>query len=125
MINQEINKQIRDGWIAGLITIGVTLALTLIYASGAGIAHIDSWNWIDIILLSALTYGIYRKSRASAVLMLVYYLGSKIVLWTAESAFIGVPLALVFAYFFWRSVQGTFAYHATLDEEEPIGLPQA
>ena len=116
MTLQDANKAIRDAWIAGLITIVVTIALTLIYASGGGFAHVTLWNWIDIFLLMGLSYGIYRKSSLSATLMLVYYLGSKIILWADESAFIGVPIALIFAYFFWRGIQGTRAYHQLATE---------
>ena len=111
MTLQDANKAIKDAWLAGLISILVTITLTLVYASGAGFAHVALWNWVDIILLAGLSYGIYRKSSLAASLMLVYYLGSKIILWADERAFIGLPMALIFAYFFWRGVQGTRAYH--------------
>ena len=111
MTVQEANKAIKDGWVAGVLTVLITVALTLIYASGAGLTRIDLWNVVDIVLLSALSYGIYRRSRICAVMMLVYYLGSKVVLWVDERAFIGVPLALIFAYFFWQAIRGTIAYH--------------
>ncbi|MCB8942730.1 MAG: hypothetical protein H6658_03025 [Ardenticatenaceae bacterium] len=111
MTLQEANKAIKDAWVAGVLTVIITLTLTFIYATGAGITHLALWNVIDIFVLAALSYGIYRKSSLSAIIMLVYYLGSKIVLWADERAFIGVPIALIFAYFFWRGVLGTRAYH--------------
>ena len=111
MTLKQANKAIKDAAVAGIITIIITLMLTLIYASGAGLAHIDPWNIIDLVVLSGLTYGIYRKNRLCALLMPLYYLSVKTVLWVNEDAFIGVPLALIFTYFFWRGVQGTWAYH--------------
>lgn len=111
MTLQEANKAIKDAWVAGMIAVIVTIALTLIYSTGAGFSHITLWNWIDIFVLAGLSYGIYRKSSLCAVLLLVYYLGSKVILWTDERAFIGVPIALIFAYFFWRGVQGTRTYN--------------
>lgn len=107
----QANKAIKDATIVGIITIIVTLILTLIYASGAGLAHIDLWNIIDLLVLSGLTFGIYRKNRLCALAMPIYYLSVKTVLWVNEEAFIGVPLALIFTYFFWRGVQGAWAYH--------------
>ena len=118
----QANKAIKDATIAGIITIIVTLMLTLIYASGAGLAHIDLWNIIDLVVLSGLTYGIYRKSRLCAILMPVYYLSVKTVLWVNEGAFIGVPLALIFTYFFWRGVQGTWAYHKLMQKSTAVIL---
>ncbi len=111
MTLQDANKAIKDAWVAGLITVIATIALTFIYASGPGFAHVALWNWVDILVLAGLSYGIYRKSSLCAAIMLVYYLGSKAILWTDERAFIGVPIALIFAYFFWRGIQGTRAYH--------------
>lgn len=111
MTIQDAERAIKDAWIVGVVAVVITVALTLIYASGAGLAHVDVWNVLDIFILSGLTYGIYRRNRFSAAAMLVYYLAGKIVLWVDERAFIGVPLALIFAYFFWRGVQGTWAYH--------------
>lgn len=122
MTLKQANKAIKDATVAGIITIIVTLMLTLIYASGAGLAHLDVWNIIDIVVLSGLTYGIYRKSRACALIMPIYYLTLKTVLWVNEQAFIGVPLALIFTYFFWRGVQGTWAYHKLMQEPAAVAL---
>ena len=109
MTVQDMEKAVRDAWIASLAAIGISVTLTLIYASGAGFSHVDWWNWLDIIILSILAYGIWRKNRWCAVLMLIYYVGSKIVLWVDERAFIGLPVAAIFAYIFWRGAHGAFA----------------
>ncbi len=108
MTVQDAEKAVKDAWIVSLVAIGATVLLTMIYASGAGIGYVDWWNWLDLIILAGLAYGIWRKSGWSAIIMAFYFLGSRIVLWVNESAFIGAPIALIFAYFFWRGARGAF-----------------
>lgn len=111
MTLQEAERATRDAAIAGGLALFISLMLTLIYLSGGTFAALDPWNVIEIVALAALPYGVWRKSRVSAVALLVFYIGSKIGLWVNESAIIGLPIALIFGYFFWRGVRGAFAYH--------------
>lgn len=114
----QAEKAIKDAVTVGIITLVITVMLTLIYASGAGLAHIDPWNMADLLIMGALIYGIYRKNRFCAIVMPIYYLSVKTVLWVGEQAFIGVPLALIFAYFFVRGAQGVWAYHKLTRADE-------
>lgn len=107
---QEADKAIRDAWIVGVIGFIISLVLTVVYISGAGLAHIAPMNVLELILLPMLTYGIYKKHVPSAVLLFVYHVVSKAWLWIDERAFIGLPIAFIFAYFLWYGVQGTLAY---------------
>ena len=102
-------RAVRDATFTGLFALAVSLALTLVYASGAGFAHVDLFNWIELIVLAALSVGLWRGSRIAAVMMLVFFVGTKLYFWIDEQAFIGMPIALVMAWFFWRGVRGTFA----------------
>ena len=113
---EQANAAIRTAWKMSLVSIGVTIALTLVYASGGSLADIDWWNWIDIVLMLALTFGVYKKHRASAVTLFAYYVVSKIYVWIIYGVFLGVPIAAIFAYFFFRGVQGVFAYHRLTNE---------
>ena len=113
---EQANAAIRTAWKMSLVSIGVTIALTLVYASGGSLADIDWWNWIDIVLMLALTFGVYKKHRASAVTLFAYYVVSKIYVWIIYGVFLGVPIAAIFAYFFFRGVQGVIAYHRLTNE---------
>lgn len=108
---EQANTAIRIAWKMSLVSILVTVLLTLVYASGGSLAQVDWWNWVDIVLMLALTYGVYKKNRASAVALFVYYVAGKIYVWIIYGVFLGVPIAAIFAYFFFRGIQGTFAYH--------------
>lgn len=114
----EATTAVRIAWKMSLVSIGVTIALTLIYASGGTLAYIDWWNWVDMVLMLALTYGVYKKHRASTVTLFVYYVVGKIYIWIFSGAIIGLPIAAVFAYFFFRGIQGVFTYHRLVTETE-------
>ncbi|MEZ4590399.1 MAG: hypothetical protein R3D55_04560 [Chloroflexota bacterium] len=99
-----------------MVSILITGMLTLVYASGGSLAMVDWWNWVDMVLMLALTFGLYKKHRASAVTLFVYYVVGKIYVWIIYGVFLGVPIAAVFAYFFFRGIQGVFAYHRLTSE---------
>ncbi|WP_420644233.1 hypothetical protein [Candidatus Leptofilum sp.] len=108
---EQAKTAMRIAWKMSLVSILVTVMLTFVYASGGSLAQVDWWNWVDIVLMLALTYGVYKKHRASTVLLFVYYVVSKIYFWIVYGVFLGIPIAAVFAYFFFRGVQGAIAYH--------------
>ena len=113
---EQANTAIRLAWKMSLVSILVTILLTIVYASGGTLATIDWWNWVDIVLMLALTYGVYKKHRASAVTLFVYYVVGKIYIWIFSGAIIGLPIAVVFAYFFFRGIQGVFVYHQLIND---------
>jgi hypothetical protein len=109
---EEANKAIRHGWIAG----------TLVSALSIGIfcwQKFDPWFLADSIIMSALTVGVFFRSRTCAIALLTYYVIGKVFLWIRLG--IGIPLPgtraltiliiiFAFAYAFFESVKGTLAY---------------
>ena len=110
-VPDEILKKIKHGWIAALFSAGVTLVVTIIAMSGTEILGFSAWELFDVALILGLAFGIYKKNRTCAVVMLVYFIASKIFIIAETGKPTGIPMALVFAYFFWQGVSGTFAYH--------------
>lgn len=108
-------KQIRNACIAGTISGVLTLLVTLICAAGVDIPGLDFdlWNFFDVLLIFGLTFGIYNKNRVCAVLMLVYFVGSKVLMWQESGSVSGLGMAALFGYFFLQGILGTFAYHRT------------
>jgi hypothetical protein len=72
----------------------------------------SAWNLLDVAVIAGLTFGIYRKSRACAIIMLVYFIGSKLLLWSETKSVSGLPMALIFGWFFFQGIRGTFTWHA-------------
>jgi serine/threonine-protein kinase len=110
-IPAEVLKRIRNAWIAGICSGCVTLAITLLAMSGKSVLGYSAWELIDVALIFGLTFGIYKKSRTCAILMLVYFVASKIMLFVDARPSSGIVMAVVFIYFYALGVAGTFQYH--------------
>lgn len=113
-VPEEILKKIRYAWIAALFSAGLTLVVTLIAMSGTKILGFSAWELLDVVFILGLAFGIYMKNRACAVIMLIYFIASKIILMVEAGQPSGLPMAIAFGYLYWQGVAGTFAYHAFL-----------
>ncbi|WP_299402162.1 serine/threonine-protein kinase [Acaryochloris sp. IP29b_bin.148] len=106
---EEANQQIKRAWIAGLVSAIITLI--------AALAEVEDSNslWIAVLLIAGFTFGIYKKIRACAVLMLAYWILSTLsaVLGPDDGATKVFALGFggVFIYFFSQGVRGTFTHH--------------
>lgn len=112
----EILKRIRNAWVTGIISGSITLIFTLIAMNGDQLMGFSVWNLSDVVLIFGLTFGIYKKSRTCAVVMLAYFLLSKIIIISQTGSFNGSLLAIVFIYYYSYGIIGTFAYHKHLKE---------
>jgi hypothetical protein len=114
-VPDAILKKVRNGWIVGVVSGVLTLAITLYVMSGHRFLFFNAWSLIDVALIFGLSFGIYRRSRVCAVLMLAYFIGSKIFIYS-QTGFPtgGLIMPLIFCYYFVLGVQGTFLYHRWL-----------
>jgi len=102
-------RMVACGWIAASIAAVFMIALSLLVGFGLG------WIYLTgAAVLFALAYGIYRRSRICAVLVLVNHLLGVAGLLTraryVPSA--EIAIALVLAVLYVLGVVGTFAHHA-------------
>jgi hypothetical protein len=117
---EQTEKAIKNAWIAGIVSGSITLLVTIIAAFGIDILGFSLWNLLDVLLIFGLTFGIYRKSRVSAVSMFVYFVASKIFIVIETGKVAGIPLAIVFGYYFFQGIRGTFAWHQSEKKEIPM-----
>ena len=103
---------IKKAWVAGVISGVFTLIVTAAAMAGYSFMGFSVWNLLDVAVIFGLTFGIYKKSRACAVIMLLYFVGSKIFIWKETGSVSGLPLALILSYYFYQGVTGTFEYHS-------------
>lgn len=114
-IPPEILLQIKQAWIAGIWSAGVTLLAALVSLTGRPVLGMGAEAFIDVALIAGLTWGIYRRSRACAVAMLVYFLISKAMLISGGNLKgLGVLVSLGFLYCYVQGVRGTYAYRRLL-----------
>jgi len=112
MDQEQAEKAIKTAWSAGIISGVLTLIVTIVAMAGHSFMGFSALNLLDVAVIAGLTFGIYRKSRTCAVIMLVYFIGSKILLWSETKSAAGLPMALFFSWFFFQGMRGTFAWHS-------------
>ena len=114
-----ILNKIKGGWIAALVSGTFTLIFTLAATFGNDITgFIGPEMFIDVVLIFSLAFGIYKKSRIAATVMFVYFVISKIYIWAVTGQFSGTILAVIFLYFYFQAMVGTFQYHKLLNNRE-------
>jgi serine/threonine-protein kinase len=111
MDQEQAEKAIKTAWSAGIISGVLTLIVTIVAMAGHSFMGFSALNLLDVAMIAGLTFGIYRKSRTCAVLMLVYFIGSKLLIWSETKSAAGLPMALIFSWFFYQGIRGTFAWH--------------
>lgn len=107
----EISGKIRGAVIAGLIIAAIQAVLVALALAGAQQLGVDAWVSIDVAIGLALVYGVHRKSRVCAVLLLSYFLLGRILLMIQSGMPGGLVVTAVVAYYYGRGVLGTFEYH--------------
>ena len=112
MDREQAEKAIKNAWTAGIVSGTITLIVTIVAMAGYSFMGFSAWNLADVAVIGGLTFGIYRKSRTCAIIMLVYFVGSKFLLWSETRSASGLPMALIFGWYFYQGISGTFAWHS-------------
>lgn len=123
MNKSEAIKATRNGAIAACISAAMTLLVVLLAISidfGGKLAlWNDPLNILDVFLILACAYGMYRKSRVASIVIFVYFIAAKVIIAIETQAYSGIGLAAVFLYFYGRAIQGSFTFHKLAKEENP------
>jgi hypothetical protein len=107
---KEAETQIKLAWQAGIVSGIVTLVLVILSLAGYNSTGlIDASAILDVCLVFGLSFGIYKKSRVAAVIMLVYFIFSKTWIAIVLKRFPGF-LSGLFLIFYLGGVQGTVTY---------------
>ncbi len=116
----EILKPIRNAWITCLILVVLGAILSTYYVFYADSSHelfgVD--NYFDYGLIVLLAIGIYRKSRIAAVLMLLYYIVSSIIVMVTLGKVAGLLFKIIVVYFLIKGVIATFKYHRHFKQQD-------
>ena len=121
---------IKKGWVAGLISGGITLIIWSLAALGApALANqfLDV-SFVDVILIFGLAYGVYCKSRTCAVIILLQFFATAVYNYKFLAVdvvnFVGLSVGtLIFGYFFGQAVRGTFVYHSLVQRKSSAAAP--
>ena len=122
IVPDKILGQIKYAWIAGLFSAGATILMILISAGNPLGGTYDAWELIDVGLILLLSFGVYRKSRICAVSLFSYFLISKIAVLIAGGSMGSSVMGILFLYFYFQGILGTFKYHSYMPKEEDMGI---
>ena len=115
-VPESITKKIKAGGAAGIICGLVTLGVALFANKGAeSNGQINQMLLIDVGLIFAMTFGIYKKSRFAATVMFIYFLGSKISMAMENPKTSGMIVGVIFLIMFLQAMVGTYQYHKALN----------
>ncbi|MBP6562365.1 MAG: hypothetical protein KA214_02690 [Neisseriaceae bacterium] len=110
---------IRCGWVCAILSILGTAAVAL---------WVSSAFWIDVAILVVMGVGVYLKSRVAAWLLLLYFMASKYILWSAQgSSLFDTPAGLanlfvgmVFLCLFGAAAWGTMVWQREARSQAPL-----
>ena len=115
----KAESKVKGAWMAGVASGTVTLVFTLV-AMKSNVWDFTVSNLGDVLLIYTAAFGISRKNRACAILMVVYFLVAKVLIWMRLAMITDLPKAVwvgyllfaaLFFYFFFEGIRGTFAWH--------------
>ena len=114
---------IKNGWVAGLISIGLTLIMVLVgmYSNSENttlVYYADPMMLADIALMIVMVFFIHKKSRIAATCMFLYFVLSKYIQWTDLGSVQGLPMALIFTLFYFNAMRGTYVWHSKYKDLE-------
>jgi hypothetical protein len=110
MIDEKFTRIfITSGWVAGVVA-GFFTTLCVM----TGCFGLNRYNIVDIALLFGLAYGVYRRSRTCAVLLLAYDVASQLMLLSRgrQPSAVALVSAGIFFTAYALAVIGTFVSHA-------------
>lgn len=111
-VPDDITRPITHGWVAACVSGAITLLVTLVAMGSGGNGVGDgAWNLVDVGLIALLAFGIYKRSRTAATIMLAYFVLSKILIMVETGRPSGLVLGLLFAIFYFRAMTATYRYH--------------
>lgn len=115
MDRDEALKAMRHGAIAAVVSAAVTAGAMVLALAGPGDGLLgyfaDPWLVLDIGLMLALAWGVHRRSRTAAVLLLLTFVVARIILALDTGRFPFPLLWLLLIWFFARAIRGAVVWH--------------
>lgn len=118
---ESITKPIKNAVIAGSIVTGLTLALSILaMINQQQVLGIGQDAIVDGILYLGLTFGVYKKSRVSAIFLFSLFTMSKIYMISETGSYKGILFSLILIYYFFKGILATFSYHKFMKQQNPM-----
>ena len=124
---EEAKGVCKKASIAVFVSLGITLLLIwfkeYLDKDSMFYVFVGEYSLIDLLLFALLGFSLLKFSRTGALLVVIYWISSKIYFlyfiplnYTGLRAFL--ITSLIFLYFFWRGLEGSFRYHRLRHEAD-------
>lgn len=118
-------KAIRNGGVAAFISAAVTgvfaLAGLFINTSDANLAYLmDPGLMLDVVLIVVMGIFVFRKSRTASTLLVLYFVASKILLWSELGRLQGLWMSILFFLYFLTAMRATYIWHSSYRDAIPV-----
>ena len=129
-LREKTLKRIRNGWIVAAISALMALffgvmgpamdfnPLDLDTSSGEHLFVL-----VEVVLVTALGFGVYRKNRWAAAALFAYFLFTKVSMSIEYETVRPLTGGIVFGYFFFMGMWGCFTWHKHFAQQAPWPFP--
>lgn len=112
----EAEKQIKSAWVSGVVICVITAIVGVlrgtVFNNGTEEATFESIGMlISVFIMGGLTFGIYFKSRACAVILCGLFVLDKVVTFAATRQVGGILIAIILIYYLGYGIKGTFTHY--------------
>tara|TARA_R110002124_G_scaffold81314_2_gene214463 strand:+ start:5297 stop:6211 length:915 start_codon:yes stop_codon:yes gene_type:complete len=102
---------------AAMSTLVIVVAIVT-SAEGVFGPFADPINFIDVALVLLCGVGLRFYSRTAAVTLVIYFILAKIFIMLENGRPSGLLFTMIWLYFYWKGIRGTFAYHRLRKEAD-------
>jgi hypothetical protein len=131
-LREKTLKRIRNGWITAAISALMTLFFGVVGpAMGFDPLDLDTsggehlFMLVDVVLVTALGFGVYRKNRWAAAALFAYFLFTKVSMSIEYETVRPLTGGIVFGYFFFLGMWGCFTWHKHFRQQGPWPFPSS
>ncbi|WP_164668245.1 hypothetical protein [Virgibacillus doumboii] len=94
----------------------LAVVITVVMILNTDFLGVNPLGYIDAVIFAFLAFGVFKKSRTCAIILLVYFILGQGITLLLGGSLAGIPLALLFLYIYIQGIRGTFAYHKESDD---------
>ncbi len=111
---EAASRDTRFAFVAGLVASAILVAVSVLATAGFSLGAFGTASLVDAGLIAGLSYGVLKKNRTCAVLLLLFYLAGAGLIAAETKVYYPLLVRAVFVYFFARGAYGAFVWHREL-----------
>jgi hypothetical protein len=113
MNREMVDKNIKTAWIAAVVS--AVLTTVAWGAAMAGVPELAGFQyaWVDIVIIAALAFGVFRRSRTAATLLVAYWLFNIAVMGVSGA----IAVRVVFLVVFIQGARAAYAHHKLVEQQ--------